>query len=70
MSPEKEQEIVDKINNVNEKINNVNDKLENARIKKGNKNIEQWEAVGKKIPFLKGLANFMVNVNKKQLNKN
>lgn len=74
MSSRREQEIADKINNaankidnVNDKINNVNDKLENVRVNRVKKNIEQWEAVGRKVPLLKGFANFMVKVNKKQL---
>lgn len=67
MTSKREQEIANKINNVANKINNVNDKFENVRVNRIKKNIEQWEVVGRKVPLLKGFANFMVKVNKKQL---
>lgn len=40
MTSKREQEIVDKINNVANKINNVNDKLENVRVNRIKKNIK------------------------------
>lgn len=56
-----------KVENFNTKVNATNEKMAKVGQNKVNENIEQWESIGNKLPFLKGLCNFMIKINKKQL---
>lgn len=58
-------ERIEDMEKFNSKVADANEKIQEVKSNRVNKNIEQWEAIGRKVKFLKPLANLMIKINNK-----